>query len=165
MTGERAILSTWRAADCRKLYRHHLAARHRHKEIGTFDFADIMAKDLLHNQHSKTPSSERGLVLDDVSLRRDAEPRLPAAGVPRQSDATTISSITANETVLSWDQARQHIPCLHSRKEIRSDKEGGTRTSHSRRKVCQKKPPIAVIFVAEAKHFGFVTRLTVVKSI
>jgi hypothetical protein len=50
--------------DCWKAYKHHMDAKHRHKDMEFIHFVDILSHDMLHNTFSKVANPDSARVID-----------------------------------------------------------------------------------------------------
>lgn len=84
--------------DCWQGYRHHLArGHHRHREISLEDFIDMMANDMLNNDHSKAVSQKQALVINLPEETNETSSVSQSSAVMQTStldDATVFSALT-----------------------------------------------------------------------
>src|SRR5688500_2377258 len=64
------VVDSWR------VYQHHLASKHQHKNIKLIDYTSILTKDCLYNDFERTTSDHLEMIIDAQTAMREIQPQI-----------------------------------------------------------------------------------------
>ena len=132
--------------DCWKAYRHHLPARHPHKQIEILAFGNKLAKDMLDNGFARQAGGDQVLFIPgQAGLPADSESAVSSLTSPTGATSSRRGAASFSETALSEVAKLRQIDAYidrhrHVVENGRREVSGGVkRNARSRCKICRAK--------------------------